>query len=347
MRSLSVYHTGKPGVKRILLLYICYFGCTLLLAACGGGGGKSATKANPGSDIPELARWEEQMLRFGDQHCQTFRDKSAGFDFRLAAYYYDAQQVFYQIGDYTGDSRWYDCAQLAGEVYRDEFVIPNQGGVPGYWIFPHGLEEDVIRNNSDRSRHALHLLAHNAAYARETTPAGETVSTEFSREAAYAISSYLSAEDIGEPRRARLELLVDHALGHMDSWFTRRNAPNVTPFMVALTAEALIDYHGHTGDSRIVGVLSRAMDSMWDQMWLPAEQAFKFRDRGETQATPDLNLLIAPVFGWLYQQTGEARFLERGDAIFAGGVRFSFLGNGKQFNQNYRTSFQYIKFRSE
>src|SRR5690606_15767920 len=108
--SLLVNDTGKPGVKQILI-NICYFGCVVLYVACGGGGGSSAgSKASSAGDIPELARWEEQMVRFGEQHCQTFRDRSAGFDFRLAAYYYDAQRVFYQIGDYTGDSKWYECA---------------------------------------------------------------------------------------------------------------------------------------------------------------------------------------------------------------------------------------------
>jgi hypothetical protein len=45
--------------------------------------------------------------------------------------------------------------------------------------------------------------------------------------------------------------------------------------------------------------------------------------------------------------TGAERHLDRGDAIFAGGVRGAWLYAGKAFSQNYRWSFDYVKWRSQ
>ena len=64
--------------------------------------------------------------------------------------------------------------------------------------------------------------------------------------------------------------------------------------------------------------------------------------------TADLNMLIAPLYAYLYYQTGEDRFLQRGDQIFAGGVKnaeLEIVSTAKQFMQNYRTSFRYVAWR--
>ena len=97
------------------------------------------------------------------------------------------------------------------------------------------------------------------------------------------------------------------------------------------------------------------MDALWDRNWDVTSQAFKYVDRAfgadpDTRSTgpaPDLNLLIAPAYSWLYRQTGEIRFRDRGDQIFNGGVRSSWIGDGKHFNQNYLYSINYVKWRTE
>jgi hypothetical protein len=68
--------------------------------------------------------------------------------------------------------------------------------------------------------------------------------------------SYLNAEALGEPRRARMTQLADQALAHIDQWFVKKSSrqpkgsdvPEATgqyyiqPFMVGLTTQALIQY---------------------------------------------------------------------------------------------------------
>lgn len=193
------------------------------------------------------------------------------------------------------------------------------------------------------------LIAHTAAFATDATPLPATESSELSREVAYTILSYLDAERLGEARRGRLTLLVKQALGHLDEWFVNGKAPYVRPFMVGLTAQALIAYYEAAPDERIPPALARAADWLWDHTWVASAQAMRYTDRqinpGDLDPAADLNLLIAPMYGWLYRHTGEKRFQERGDQIFAGGVRRAYLHGAKQFNQNYRWSFAYVRWR--
>ena len=78
---------------------------------------------------------------------------------------------------------------------------------------------------------------------------------------------------------------------------------------------------------------------------MPDAEAFWYDSTDATAAAPDLNLLIAPAYAWLYRQTGDPAYRDRGDQIFAGGVKLAWLG-AKQFNQNYRWSFDYVRWRS-
>ena len=63
---------------------------------------------------------------------------------------------------------------------------------------------------------------------------------------------------------------------------------------------------------------------------------------------PDLNLLVAPMYAWLYAQTGNVTYRDMADALFVGGVNGAWIapdGPNKQYNQNYRWSFDYVKWR--
>jgi hypothetical protein len=124
--------------------------------------------------------------------------------------------------------------------------------------------------------------------------------------------------------------------------------------MAGLTSEALILYYQKTGDPRVPPAIRLAMDYLWNHLWVSSAEAFLYIDRavdseggqGAVRPAPDLNLLIAPAFAWLYAKTGEAIWLQRGDQIFASGVRNAAVDfQSKQFNQNYRWSFSYVAWR--
>lgn len=313
----------------------------------------AAHAADP-TPIPQLAQWESNMTTYGQQHCILGT---------LDHTYYDAERVYYQIAAYTGNTAvWQACAGLAEQVYRDGYVLPNNGSVPGYWNFPAGMRLDYERTGDLASKDGVVLLSQNAAYAHDR-PLEWTASADLSREVAYAINSYIDAEAMGEPRRARRQQLVDQAYGHLDQWFVRfawpgpwqqspQETARLSPFMVGLTAHALIKDWEETQDPRLIPALKRAADWMWANAWIPASEAmwYEFPDANQPccQASgpaADLNLLIAPMYAFLYQQTGETTYRDQGDALFAGGVKSAYLGGGKQFNQNYWWSFDYVTWR--
>ena len=303
--------------------------------------------------IPQLTLWQAQMTSYGQTTCD-FLSKSNTFDNLLNAVYYDAQRVFLQIGDYTGVSSWTTCANTARSIYRDQYVIRNNGSVPGYWNFTTGLTMDYLRTGNATSQNAVTLLSQNAAYAQDGTPLSWTQSAELSREVAYAIISYINAEKVGAAPRARLPQLVDQALGHIDQWFISKsylcpdntggacptaayNQYYIQPFMVGLTSDALIQYFQKTGDTRILPAIQTALDWLWTNAWVATDQAFWYENWVSSPSipfpaaagTPDLNLLIAPAYAWVYTQTGDTKYRDRGDAIFAGGVLGAYLGGGK------------------
>jgi hypothetical protein len=313
--------------------------------------------------IPRLALWEAHMLSFGQTHCDYLAQPHTPGEL-LDHVYYDAERVFYQIADYTGDSAWTTCAQRAEASYRDQYVIPNDGNVPGYWNFTTGLRMDAERTGDARSKNAAILLSQRV-YARDRVPLAWTVTADRSREVAYAILSYIDAQALGEPLRQRRIDLVNQAYGHMDEWFVDFSWPGpwpwqlssltttrLAPFMVGITAHALIRDWEETRDPRLIPALRRAADWMWTNAWIPSVQAmwYEFPSQGlqccqASGAAPDLNLLIAPLYAFLYRQTGDIRYRDQGDQLFAGGVTGAYLNPGKQFNQNYWWSFDYVTWR--
>jgi hypothetical protein len=207
----------------------------------------------------------------------------------------------------------------------------------------------------------MNQLGDNGAFARDTTPNSELIPFLASRENAYALYAKLIQFEASGTWNPRIETLVNNALGHVDQWFVTRSATFIRPFMAALTARSLIKYWNITNDPRVIPAIKIIADNLWSECWLPGNVAFSYTNvdtalfaptasgynSGGREATPDLNLLIAPLYGFLYHVTGDRLYVERGDQIFSGGVRGAWLTNAKQFNQSYFWSFDYVSWRSE
>ncbi len=73
--------------------------------------------------------------------------------------------------------------------------------------------------------------------------------------------------------------------------------------------------------------------------------AFRYEDIGKSGPSPDLNLLVAPIYAWVYAQSGELKYREVADKLFITGVEEAYLKPGKHFNQNYRLSFLFHEWR--
>ncbi|WP_447978107.1 hypothetical protein [Candidatus Nitrospira bockiana] len=310
--------------------------------------------------VPELSRWESLMAQYGQQHCKTLRDTSKEFNARFEAVYYDAARIAYQIADYLqakgqDPAEWRACAEAAVLVYRDGYLKPNQYKAAGWMIFPHGLVEHHRRTQDAASKEALIGMATAAAYANEY-PLSWTAGIDRSREVAYNLMAKLYARDLGGTP-ARIPELTEQALGHVREWTQILDGTiaqptekqYVRPFMVGLTAEALIEADRRSKDGRALAALKPLLELMWEKLWVPDARAFRYTDRqlnhGGTDPKPDLDGLIAPAYAWVYAQTGETVWRDRADQIFAGSATGAWLAGAKQFNQSYRWTFDYLKWR--
>lgn len=316
------------------------------------------------------ADWERRMVDHGHEIGRFMLSEKAE-NLLLAAQYYDGARVFRQIAEYTGETQpWLEYADAASAVYR-RYLVNNDYGAGGWMRFPHGLYIEWDSGDRPASRDDLLQLRDRAAFSDPgTNPwADQWHEQRFSREVAYAIENQVLAERAGgPPQPERLSLYVDMALSHVRAWTRGEHGGAAAewrfcqPFMAGLTATALIAWYEHSvatgrADDRIPPALTELADWLWDNAWVSRAEdtgygAFRYvtpavSGVGDETPAPDLNLLIAPMYGWLYRHTGRALYRERGDAIFAGGVALANLSDGKRFNQNYRDSFAYIEWRRQ
>jgi hypothetical protein len=172
------------------------------------------------------------------------------------------------------------------------------------------------------------------------------VGGEYGCQRRYILHAYRLARSLGEPEHRNFHRTVAFLLGHLDQWFVSGTEDYMQPFMVGLAAEALIQYWQESRDPRVPPAIKTAMDELWDWAWVPADKSFFYESTGNTSSgAPDLNLLIAPAFAWLYMLTGDPLYQQRGDLVFEGGVEGAWLDQGKQFSQNYRWSFDFVDWR--
>lgn len=86
----------------------------------------------------------------------------------------------------------------------------------------------------------------------------------------------------------------------------------------------------------------------WDDTGGTGYSALRYESINGARPAPALNLLVAPLYAWAFKQTGEMDYINIGDKLWEAGVATTNIGwNTKTFNQNYRWSFEYIKWRSE
>jgi hypothetical protein len=302
------------------------------------------------NQVAGLPQYEQQMTQYGQSQLCDEAQITAGGMWEGNAWYYDGTRVAYQIAEYTNNDNFKTCATYPRNVYRP-YVVNNGGGIPGWRNFAKGFRLDYEHTGDEVSKQAALALV-NASYGPNGITTVGLISEGLSREVAYAINTMLETEKLGQPRHARLAEYVDIALGHIDQWFVLGEYSRMAPFMFALTSEALIHYYEATADPRILPALKKGADWIWNHAWVASDRSFCYEyipsaENNCSVGAPDLNLLVVPVYGWIYAQTGEASYIEKGDLIFLGGVEGAWLAQGKQFNQNYRWSMDYLRWRSQ
>lgn len=303
------------------------------------------------TSIPLLETWRSNMLYYGEtQQVKMINNDTAAWeagakpiDWIIVDSFYN-NGIYYRIGDMTGCSAWYEAANKLAYAYRDGYVMPNNGAIPGYYDGADQLAVHYLRTGDPRSRAAVLALSQ-AMYGSDT--ATTSYRWDYSREVAFAMDNMMAAELVGGPRRARLAALADTAVTRqINEWFVTGVADYVKPFMVGLTAEALIRWHEQSDDPRVLPALKIAADWMWTNTWVASHQGFMYMSAGDRTPQPGLNQLISHMYAWVFRMTGDVSYRDQADQIFAGGVRGAWLSGIKEYNQNHRLTWNYINYRS-
>jgi hypothetical protein len=372
----DVHRIFGHALRRSLRIAVIF-----IMFAHGCSNGPFALDGVDSTGIPARKTWEADLLEFGKLQCGYFKHGEQ----ENYSTYYDAARVFYQTARYFGKpdyngTPWTSCADVAVKLYREKEIDwkGQYGYIAGWSAFSTGLRMHYEQTGDPRSKDAVHLLATHGWAA----DGGPTWGYPYMREIAYAIMNHLDDEALGTPHRSRLDELVGTALQHFDQMFVSkialtkpyRGADNelagITPFMVGLEAQALIQYYEKYKDARIPSMIKTAADVLYEEVtplgmriWDPKRGAFLYDTiwGGGRNYEPGLNLLVVPLYGWVYMMTGETKYRDRGDEIWREGVQRahcasagnlcgsggngSYLWFGKQFNQSYMWSFRYIDWR--
>lgn len=299
--------------------------------------------------LPSLAQYIARLEVYGAKTITLIGDKTQSYDYRLDATDYDAIRVFYQAIPLSSNVQWYVGINNAVDMYRDQYVVANKGGANGHYIFSRGLRLHYEATKDQKSADAIVSMSEHAAYAHVTGPIVDTVSATYARDVSFVLQCYIDRLSIDGVRRPNLDAYWLQAQDHLVQFLTKK--VHVEPFMVAINCEGLIYgiEQGTFGSDRkkIVEFVEEAAAMLMKDFYDEAAQAFRYTDTpaiGPTTPAPDLSLMIVPIFGWLFKETGEEKYRTQGDIIFNAGVRDAYLDRGKQFNENYRWSPDYLKW---
>ncbi|HEY0971920.1 MAG TPA: hypothetical protein VGE02_13200 [Gemmatimonadales bacterium] len=298
-------------------------------------------------------RYERDFAKFADQHWEK-RGAVWGEN------YYDRVLIYYAFWVRTGNPEYWRRATELALAYRRDYLEKNRYGSSPHWAQLEGLEKHYLLTGDDASRYAIAEVA-GSAFNYWITRLGRVNLSNFeSRIQARVLQAHLLAWRLDakgtrdKDWNALLPSLLDQILSTQrsdGSYRFKATCQESLNYMNGILDDVLISYHSYyRADPRIVDAVRQSVDWLWRTQWLPESRAFRYISApcegvGKGGPAPDLNLMFVTGPAWLYRQTGEERYREMADRIFAGGVGRGNLHGTKQFNENYYASFKYLGYR--
>ncbi len=271
---------------------------------------------------------------------------------------------------------WKRCAELAMEPYKDTALATKGGFLLEPNQFAYGLAMNYLRTGDPTDQAAVEVLAHNKTWNFSYSG---SVYAQSMRVTAYMLDDRLAAEIAGEARNnAFVPRTVDILLGYLDQAYNLSvNNPNqqsfdTHPFQLGLVMEALITYYeldkaeGNVPDARIPLEIQKTLDWLESTQYIPSTHLFAYQVydlpanpalvAGTLYQASELNDLVSNPFAWLWYNTNNSTYQTEGDDLFnhvfdsAGGSGV-LVGSGwtwsvKEFNQVYKGSFDYVRWRT-
>lgn len=287
------------------------------------------------------AEWYAPPVEWQGYQITQMQAAGLASDTALLASYYDGQACAFWLADYTSDTTTYHAhADVFNTAYAVNYGRVYGWSIPGYWAFGRGLAERYTRLSDAAALTDLQNLCANAAYhASGSLPVSNVDRHELSREWSYVVMNLLDLKrvaSISAGQQSRLDACYADLLTIGDDWYTNETASYVRPFMVGLWARALIQFYEEEATAgektTIQAAITAAANYIWTHCWNEAGGAFLYTDRVGTNPPdawaaaedgfpqPDLNLLIAPMFAWLWSRTATSSWYTKAGQILDGGA---------------------------
>lgn len=258
---------------------------------------------------------------------------------------------------------WERAARIAID-YRDNYLEANSFGSTEWWAQLDGLALHYWLAGDDRSREAVYKTAENLHRSRGTEARLTNTTTHpwmDNRNQTKVLSGKVLAYRLEAPPFGAVTDWRGQAADDL-GWILQTQSANgsfvfngqcgqSSNFMTGMLTSALIQYSEFVDpDARILPAVQKFQDWLWDTQWRPADQVYNYYSglcvgNGDATAANDLNGFYLEAYGWLRAKTGDPKYLQRGDATFAGSVAKTWFANPKQFNQAFQFSWRYLSYR--
>jgi hypothetical protein len=294
----------------------------------------------------------------------------------VSSYYYDLGLSLYHTALRTGDAARLAEAREVTREWRDSPALQSlhpcmeQPGNPFNYALCDGIP--AARNIALGGVAVLALEAGDAEasslldlYARYVRLKTDEDFWDDPRENGYKLMYLTAAVAMGYDHRALVKTLLDTSLAQQradGSWAIQATYEGCSyqypeNFMLGLLMEGLILYDRVIGDPRILPAVRKTADWLWATQWNASLLAFRYsppQAEGCIPGSPSTHLLSGlylPGWGYLLARTGQAAYATQAEAIFQGLVQQGLpnigTGNVKFFNQVFRSSSQYLGYRSQ
>jgi len=313
----------------------------------------------------------------------TFCSGGAGCNFYDGIRAYQQAKTYDTANGITGNPLQWDACISNRKVGYISYI--NSTTPPGaIWAIYLGSKGtmSLALNGDTAARTALFNTANNAQW-KTLRPFALDVGLE--RELNFTTEALIAANKAGDSNvNSLIPVGIDYILADVDQIVNA--GVSHEPFIDGTLADTLIHYYIDNGstDVRIPPAIKALADHLWVDYWIPgvcsgSNQTFTgcfaysagmrhmgidYSEIAGTGNSANLNLLIAPMYAWLFKMTGNGTipgsdgaqcrgtpgqpctYQQAGDVIFQKGFSQSDYFSPKDWAQNYRWSFDYVTWRS-